>query len=392
MKTLSQLTSEEIQEICYLIEKTITPLVDIYKKYNISKFTLNRICKTYNVSRSKELKYESKIMCVKNQWGNRTTEEKHNIACKGNNKRKNTWNKKSDKEKEEYKKQHSDLSKTMWSNMSYEKQQQRSESIKASWSNKSKEQINQIVHKRKVTLSKKTQKELDHTSKLISQANKRRWSNKEYKHKVSKNIQKAWLNKSEDEMKEFKNKVSISQTISKSKRTKKQKALESERKSKAGKAVWANYTNEQLKHLSEVRSKNTTNIWNNRSQEEKERILNLLHTKGLKTQQENDSFGTSKAEDVVYDLLIEHYGKGNVKHQYRQDNMVFDFYVYYNNEITLIELNGVYWHNYKPFNNTDLDIKQYEYMKKQGKRSSYIADVWRYKDTNKTVFCLRSEI
>lgn len=110
--------------------------------------------------------------------------------------------------------------------------------------------------------------------------------------------------------------------------------------------------------------------------------------KQLKSYAKNKGRFTSKPEKELYKALIKIYP--NTKQQYyiKDLKMCFDFKV---NDY-IIELNGEFYHNYKPFTNTQEDIKEYNNLKQSGPLKSAIADVWRYKDVKKLNYCKENNI
>lgn len=76
--------------------------------------------------------------------------------------------------------------------------------------------------------------------------------------------------------------------------------------------------------------------------------------KEYETRKKNGTLNTSKLETNLYNILLNHFVF--VSRQYKIGNMWFDIKI--NN--TLIELNGLYYHNYRPFNNTKQDLLEYE--------------------------------
>lgn len=125
-------------------------------------------------------------------------------------------------------------------------------------------------------------------------------------------------------------------------------------------------------------------FWNNLDKEERSNRNKLNSKKALDTMIKNNSFGCSKDEYLIYNEL-----KNNlaIKHQYYIKGFNFDFMILENNEITLIELNGVYWHNKRPFSNTTEDINEYNEMISIGGQRLNIANKWRYMDVAKLNFC-----
>lgn len=131
----------------------------------------------------------------------------------------------------------------------------------------------------------------------------------------------------------------------------------------------------------------------------KDKVLNTLHNKygsnidnvfqlgpikdkSNKTKELNNSFNSSKYEEITYDILSNHYS--NVKRQYKSDLYSFNCDFYIVDKDTYIEINASWTHGKHPFNENDLnDVKLYnEWMNKSDyyKNSAYN---WRFRDTNK---------
>lgn len=99
----------------------------------------------------------------------------------------------------------------------------------------------------------------------------------------------------------------------------------------------------------------------------------------------------SSAEYKIYDLLS-HITNLEVKHQQNYNGMIFDFAIKYKEKITFVELDGVYWHNKRPFNNSIEHIKEYNELANKSIRNKRIANKWRYSDTMKLNYCKENNI
>ena len=370
-----------LERIKYYYEYTLYPISQFAEILNISRNKASKIIKYYDFSRSHELNHLSQSYIVKNIWLKRNKEERHNIAAKGNSKRQITWNSKSDEEMDNFRIQHRLISNELNTNRTETDKLKYSKAISNSWKVKSDKEKENIIEKRRLTWRNKSDEEKAEFGKITGERNKKLWSNTEYKDRVSKNISNALKNKSTEERDAINIKISMSQKRRISKRTKKQKDIESKKKSIAGKQVWRNYSKKELLALSTQRSKNSTEIWAKRSNKEKQEIF----TKMYNTQIKNNSFGKSSIETYILDKFNSQFN--NVYYQYKLNEIWFDFAVEFNNQITYIEFNGSYWHNYRPFNNSEEHIKEYEMMKDLGNRKSAIADSWRYRDVKKLEFC-----
>lgn len=111
--------------------------------------------------------------------------------------------------------------------------------------------------------------------------------------------------------------------------------------------------------------------------------------KAVKAATKNHINGISKIEYEVKELL----DKNNIqnKHQHYESGLAFDFIVYKNNISTLVELNGVYWHNKGPFKNTKENIDEYNKLIKMSAQRQQIARKWRYIDVEKVNYCKEND-
>ena len=112
--------------------------------------------------------------------------------------------------------------------------------------------------------------------------------------------------------------------------------------------------------------------------------------KAVKSATKNHINGISKIEYEVKGLL----DKNNIqnKHQYYINGLIFDFAIYKDNLLTLVELNGQYWHNKRPFKNTQEDILEYNKLLKMSVQRQQIARKWRYIDVEKVNYCIENNI
>lgn len=111
--------------------------------------------------------------------------------------------------------------------------------------------------------------------------------------------------------------------------------------------------------------------------------------KAVKAATKNHINGISKIEYEVKELL----DKNNIqnKHQHYESGLAFDFIVYKNNISTLVELNGVYWHNKGSFKNTKENIDEYNKLIKMSAQRQQIARKWRYIDVEKVNYCKEND-
>ena len=112
--------------------------------------------------------------------------------------------------------------------------------------------------------------------------------------------------------------------------------------------------------------------------------------KAWETAVKNNTFGQSKDENLIYeyistkDIII---NRCIYKHGFN-----YDFEIIQDSQVTLVELNGIYWHHNKPFKNTSQDIAEYNNMIAVGGHKSNIANKWRYSDVAKLNYCIEHNI
>jgi hypothetical protein len=89
-----------------------------------------------------------------------------------------------------------------------------------------------------------------------------------------------------------------------------------------------------------------------------------VNKKGNETKRKNNTFNKSKAEDVIYNLLKQHFGKQDIIRQYISEQYPYNCDFYIKSIDTYIEFNGTWTHGTHPFNENsehDLEIvKQWE--------------------------------
>lgn len=137
----------------------------------------------------------------------------------------------------------------------------------------------------------------------------------------------------------------------------------------------------------------------------------LLRTKNIhKAKKKNNSYGKSKEEDLLYKYLCIEFGKNNVKRQVYRGGHFFDFAIQrtspkinYAKEHglnlsdfkyeQLIEYNGLYYHNYRPFRKND-DYHEEEFNKMLKMKGQYkgIAEKWKINDVRKKEFCKNNNL
>lgn len=145
------------------------------------------------------------------------------------------------------------------------------------------------------------------------------------------------------------------------------------------------WTEEQRKRQSErLKGKNT---WSKGKKRSNLAVQKWLETMSAKTEQDrrfwkekeyatkkmNNSFNTSKIEDVFYARLCEKYGENNVLRQYRDDDRYpfnCDFYI--PTEDLFIELNLHWTHGGQPFNSYDAKcLKKLNEWEEKAKTSQF---------------------
>lgn len=107
------------------------------------------------------------------------------------------------------------------------------------------------------------------------------------------------------------------------------------------------------------------------------------------TKKKNNTYGKSKLEDTIYEILCKEFGKENVERQIYLHKHYYDFRI---NKSLLLEIHGTYWHNKRPFIECEEHIKEYEKMIQQGGQKKAIANKWRYYDVEKLKYCKENNI
>lgn len=116
-------------------------------------------------------------------------------------------------------------------------------------------------------------------------------------------------------------------------------------------------------------------------------ISKIHKEKEYKTRKANGTFKSSKSEQILINILEEN----NIPfiYQYKLEGMWFDFLI--NNKL-IVQLNGSYWHNYRPFNNSIEHIKEYNEMILKWNQIKNIANTWRYRDVKKLEYCKKNKL
>lgn len=155
-------------------------------------------------------------------------------------------------------------------------------------------------------------------------------------------------------------------------------------------AYWDSLSKRQRKELS-------NKIWSNRTEDDIKEITDKIHQTKLK----NNSYGKSKEEDKLYDYLVLEFGKDNVIRQYSENGFIFDFKIIrpslskqHKGEkiVQLVELNGSYYHNFRPYKDCLENNNEYNKMIECGGQAAKIAKKWRYTDIDKYNYCKEHNI
>lgn len=163
------------------------------------------------------------------------------------------------------------------------------------------------------------------------------------------------------------------------------KMIRNKKISKSMKLYETNLSNNEK----QLKYKRLNSFWNDLDKEQRSKRNKANMNKSYQTQLKNNTFGRSKDETLIYKYLQD---KIEIKRCVYKGGYNFDFEIIYNNQTTLIELNGIYWHHNKPFNNTKQEIEEYNNMINIKGHSSMIAKKWRYTDVEKLNYCKENNI
>lgn len=142
-----------------------------------------------------------------------------------------------------------------------------------------------------------------------------------------------------------------------------------------------NKSEEELNNIKLRISKTAKNTMNNKSEEEWEIILDKQH----ESKRKNNTFNTSKYEDIIYDKLKDCFGV--VLRQYKSEEYPFhcDFYIPCID--TYIEYQGMWVHNNHPFDNKNKNdlilLNEWKEKSKKSKFYSIALKVWSISDVQK---------
>lgn len=370
-------------------ENTSMTIQEISKKYNINHNTIQPWIKKFNWIKKEEAQreYKKKLdqrsrQIVQDETYYRAKDLYENTSIPVTEIAKQTgltidmiWNRvKYDKwyRSDELKsKLQSEKFKQIYRNMNSEtKQRQRqkmSEANRRTWKCRQPEKTATIVQHRLETLSNKSEEELQKTRNKISKSVSQNYKNNPKLIKTLSNKGKQrWQNKSEEEKECFRETM---------------------------KQSWKNKTEEELQEWSNKRKQTYANM----STTYKRKIW----LKGHETAKQNNRYGKSQLEDTLYTYLVNEFGEENVIRQFVQGNYSFDFKItrpslnpQHKGQLIeqLIELNGVFYHNYRPYKDYSEHQIEYEQLCKKGPMYKSIADKWKHNDIEKYLYCKSNKL
>lgn len=110
----------------------------------------------------------------------------------------------------------------------------------------------------------------------------------------------------------------------------------------------------------------------------------------------NNSFNSSKPEEEVRELLIDIFGKDDVKYQYKESRYPFECDFYIQSLDLFIECNFHWTHMFHPFNKDDEDdINKLNILKEKAKTSKFYENaiqVWTIRDVNKLQTAVKNNL
>ena len=111
-----------------------------------------------------------------------------------------------------------------------------------------------------------------------------------------------------------------------------------------------------------------------------------IQQKIYETKKKNGSYGKSKEEDYLYNVLVEIYGKDNVERQYSSDLYPFacDFYII--SEDLYIEYNGIWTHGHTPYigsKENEMKLKEWKQKAETSKFYQNTIITWTISDIKK---------
>lgn len=155
---------------------------------------------------------------------------------------------------------------------------------------------------------------------------------------------------------------------------------------------------QKQKQSERLKGKNTWSKGRKRSSEATQKWLEKMRSKTTEdklqwklkeydTKRKNNSFNSSKSEDIFYLTLCEKYKEEDIIRQYRDDRYPFNCDFYIKSLDKFIELNLHWTHGEHPFNkDSEEDIKQKLFLESKASESAYYANalyVWTDLDVRK---------
>lgn len=332
MNKYKKVTPNQIIEIKYLYENTLLTISLLAKMYHTSWNYMFNVIHNNNIVKPKQLQKQILSIANSRNQQSKTPEERHLIGLK------------------------------RWENVTPEEKKNR---------------YNKVSTTSKQTWKMKSNEEKEQLKQINSQKHKELWANKTYEQKQShiQSIKNCWTTD-----KRIIHGLKIHNAYDNQTEDEKQRRREVTRQKSI--EMWKNWDSQTIYNRNKALSKSITNVWANRTDEEKQRI----YTKIFNTMSKNKSFSKSKMEKELYNYLINN--NVDVIWQYKCNNIWFDFRITVNNEITFVELNGSYWHNKRPFNNSKEHLEEYDCLiNDDSKQHSVIAKRWRYTDPDKILYC-----
>lgn len=321
---------------------------------------------------------------MSNYYQDKSPEEQALISARISEGKKRAWANKSEEEKRKWAENHSKILKSRSPEAKADSIRKRTETNR----NKSEDERLKSTRRRSEAMKKawqnKPKEELEAYSELQRKL-KTSYDNIT-KQRIAKAITETWKTKTASMSKE----ELEAARQARSKRTKdwwnslseEEKQQWSERNRQLNMDRYANYTEEDHKN----HSKRCEEAYHNLSDEQKRQLTEHRNA----TYRKNNSYGKSAIEESVYQYLVDKVDK--IERQVCLNNYKYDFCVHYNNDVTYIEINGSYWHNYRPFIECDKHIKEYDLLRIKSERDSHIADIWRYYDVAKYNYCKSNNI
>lgn len=270
---------------------------------------------------------------------------------------KETWKNKSQKEMKEWSKLHKDI----YDSFDDKKLEDIANKKREAWKN---------------ILDNMTEEERQLFNESRSKGFKNYWNN------LSEEEKENWKNRSKQEgIKGFKNYITqIGIDKHKDNCRKNYANISIERKIKIAQKIsdhYNNLSNKEKQQFAEIRKASS---WSNFSDSKRNLIINKIHI----TKKLNNSYGKSKLEDNIFNLLSK---SVKVQRQYTYKNYAFDFMVQYDNKMNLIDIHGSFYHHNKPFSYTDEDLLEYDNLINKGGTWISVANTWRYRDVERFNIC-----